>query len=321
MKNEQRRQEKLIRAMKTVWPAGRDGGRAEDDFNSKTLLQLYKREIEAMKETCQLQRNENTELVRLHDVQVKLSQELDDIEWNVEEHQNFLEIEARGFDNAEEQAWKQLSESLIELEKLSSIHLRLTTKLVDLKVDKERGLRYPLINQLRLAYRPKGDLDVNEIQAAWSSAAQLLLVCGTLLHYQSQHWKVVPLSTGAKLIRKATGTSTRGKDFVVYNLGHPKANGPETLLAWNDLVHCVVQHALQVLAEPIRAGEAEFLNIDPPPFQATSTSIGGINLLELDANDDSSWSQAIHCISSNLLWISECASRFALSQVLRNGQA
>ncbi|KAL7574944.1 hypothetical protein ACA910_010767 [Epithemia clementina (nom. ined.)] len=314
-KSEYRRQENLVRAIQSVWPS--DDAEGQDNcIKTEWVLQNYSREIEAMKETCRIQTDETAELLRLQNMQKIISQELDDVEWNVEEHQNFLELEARSFDNAEEQAWKQLSESAAELEQLASTRIQLPAMLIDLKVDKERGLRYPLINELRLAYRPKGDVDKIEIQLAWSLAAQLLLACGSLLQYQSQHWKIVPLSTGAKLIGKAAKSSSNDKDFIVYNLGHPKANRPETLLAWNDLMHGVVQHAICVLNEARKNELVEVSSLGEPPFTSSNAEIGGINLLQLDANDDSGWSRAIHCISSNLLWLSDCASRIVLSDVL-----
>lgn len=315
-KTELRRQENLMRAIQSVWPTDAAQGEPEDGNKTETLLQHYAKEIEILKETCIIQRDEVAELLKLHNAQKQLSQDIDNMEWNIEEHQNFLELEARGFDNAEEQAWKQLTESVAELEQLTSTQIQLPSMLIDLKVDKERGLRYPLINELRLAYRPKGDVDKVEIQSAWSLAAQLLLACGTLLQYQSQHWKIVPLSAGAKLIRKTPSSSPNEKDFIVYNLGHSQGNGPETLLAWNDLMNGVVQHALTLLSEARETGLMEYSSLGELPFGSSPTLIGGINLAKLDGDDDAGWSRAIHCISSNLLWLSDLASRFAVSEVV-----
>ena len=320
-KNEHWRQESLKRAMHNILVSDTSGPSGGQGINSETLLPSYAREIERLRESCRMQRDEVAELIRLQKAQIQLARDLDDIEWNIEEHQNFLELEARGFDNAEEQAWKQLSEATSELEQLTSVQLRLAAMVFDLQVDKERGLRYPLINGLRLAYRPKGDVEKVEIQAAWSLAAQLLLTCGTLLQYQSQTWKIVPLSSGAKLIRRTGSSSSNERDCIVYNLGHPKATGSEALLAWNDLMHGVVQHTLSVQVKAGEMGQIEPSVLGRLPFDTTQTSIGGINLLHLDANDDSGWSRAIHCLSSNLLWISDCASKFLLEDVVMLSQS
>ena len=66
------------------------------------------------------------------------------------------------------------SQSLRDTERESIFFtVRLHAALFHLVVDK-RGLRYPLINELRLAYRPKGDVHWKEINAAWAQATQLL---------------------------------------------------------------------------------------------------------------------------------------------------
>jgi len=56
--------------------------------------------------------------------------------------------------------------------------------------------------------------------------------------------------------------------------------------------------------------------VQGPPFQITTTTIGGITLTKLDENDDGSWSRVIHCMASDLLWLSDCASSYVLDQVL-----
>mmetsp|Transcript_18724 Transcript_18724/g.24114 ORF Transcript_18724/g.24114 Transcript_18724/m.24114 type:complete len:339 (+) Transcript_18724:82-1098(+) len=196
------RQESAIRAIRGYWPSVDEHNNNSNNphFETGALLQGYRDQIDAMNVTCENQIQEINELLKLRKEQAHLSNDLDDLEWGVEEHKNTLELEARGFDNAEEQVWNKLSETIQELDQLSSTKIKLPAIVLGLKVDKARGLRYPLINELRLAYRPKGDLKWNEVQAAWSLAAQLLLACGALLQYPSQYWKIVPLSSGAKLI-------------------------------------------------------------------------------------------------------------------------
>jgi hypothetical protein len=214
-----------------------------------------------------------------------------------------------------------LAEIQAEAEQLSSAQIQLPSMLMDLQVDRERGLRYPLINELRLAYRPKGDVQWNEIQAAWSLAAQLLLVIGTLFDFQSQYWTIVPLSHCAKLIYYAPESShidPTGKQrrAVVYNLGHPKTNGSKALSAWNALLFQVMEHTTTKMNQACDCGILDHASIPPLPFEIAPGKIGNVVLERLDESDDAGWSRAIHFMSSNLLWLSECASAFVLQQVL-----
>lgn len=320
MKDDALRQESTIRAIRGYWPSLNDE-HSNRQLDTDALVQGYRDEIEAMQRTCDQQRQELQDLIQLRREHAQLSKEMDEFEWGVEELRNALELEGRGFDNAEEQVWKKLSSIVEELEQLSSVQIRLPAMVLDLQVDKARGLRYPLINELRIAYRPKGDLKWSEIQAAWSLAAQLLLACGALLHYPSQYWKIVPLSSGAKLIHHEN-TSGRENDFKVYNLGHPTANGPQSLLAWNNLMFGVIQHASKVLKDTLETEDAGANKASVPklPYDVTPTSVGGISLIRLDGQDDAGWSRAIHCMCCNLLWLSECASRVALSEVTLEAQ-
>lgn len=336
MKDDQLRQESVLRSIRNYCHHDGNASELSDEanVNYNALFQGYTKEIESMKILCKQQVEEIVELNKLRRVQKQLSSDLDDVEWSLEDHQNSLELEARGFDNAEEEIWKEMSETIEELEILSSTDMRLPAVVLDLKVDLERGLRYPLINGLRIAFKSKGDLKWNEIQAAWSLTAQLLLACGTLLQFPSKSWKIVPLSSGAKLIHhnnRHTGSNTtrnqtdsknhESNDFKVYNLGHPNANGPQYILALNNLMYMIIQHALGVLASEKEMNCIESSkNYAELPFEMTPTSIGGISLVQLHNHDDKGWNRVIHFISCNLLWLSECVSKLILTEVLLETQ-
>lgn len=122
---------------------------------------------------------------------------------------------------------------------------------------------------------------------------------------------------------------------IVYNLGHPRTDGSKALLAWNALLHQMVHHATVRLHDAVDAGllpggdgdddsgniigsggGGDAASILSVPYEIASTSVGGIRLTDLDPNDDTSWSKAIHCMSCNLLWLSDRASHYVQQKVL-----
>jgi len=289
----------------------------------------FRNEIHALQAECQQQEAELFHLRALREDQLNISRHLADAEYEIEVERNALELESRAFDNEEEQLFQMLNTIVVEEDKLSRDN-NLPSLQLDLKVDKERGLRYPLINELRLAYRPKGDIKWNEIQTAWSLAAQLLFVVGTLFHYPSEQWKIVPLSHCAKLIffrernkkqgrREGTGNKNQCEGLhepaVVYQLGHPKANGSKAMRAWNTLLQQVISHVSQKTQEQSEKG-AVIANFPMIPFPITPNTVGPIDLAQLNEDDDAGWSNAIHCMTSDLLWLSECTALYTTQQVL-----
>lgn len=295
----------------------------------RSMEEAFRNEIELLEATCKQHQDELAHLLAVQKEQALIDRDLDRLQEAIAEEQNALELEARAFNNDQEQLSRALAEVQDEVERLSSSEIRLPAASLHLQVDIERGLRYPLINELRLAYRPKGDVQWQEIQAAWALAAHLLLVIATLFEFQSQHWRIVPLSRCAKLIYHPPVRNERESGFpggqevnggmsrtVVFNLGHPKTNGSKALLAWNALLCQVVQHTLSKIALATENGILDAADIAPLSFAITPTNIGGISLTQLDESDDGGWSRVIHFMASDLLWLSECASSYVLQQVL-----
>jgi hypothetical protein len=280
----------------------------------------FQMEIEGLSEVCRQHEEELAHLLSVRQEFARVAKKLDVVEEAMYQDVNSLELEALAFHNDQEQLFRLLAEIQSEADCLSSTAIRLPSLLLSLNVDKERGLRYPLINDLRLAYRPKGDVQWDEIQAAWSLAAQLLLYVGTIFHFQSRHWRVVPLSSCAKLIfyppKEEKVVGGRSKGCVVYNLGHPKTHTSRSFLAWNALLHQLASCVLGKMNQACEEGMMELDKVPRLPYEMTSTKIGAILLTELDENDDAGWSRAIHCMSSNLLWLSDCGSVFVLHQIL-----
>lgn len=284
-------------------------------------------EIQSLEEACRQQEGELLMLQSVRKQQSSLSKELDLSERELSAERNGLEVSSRAFDNNQDQLYRFLVEVEGEVDRLSSCSIRLPSLLFDLHVDKERGRLYPMINELRLAYRPKGDIQWEEIQAAWSLAAQLLLCVANVFHFQSRHWRIIPLSNCSKLLfyppksslKEGSPTKNEGKasseQASVYNLGHPLTNSAKAMLVWNALLHQLCNHVVDSTQKALSDGLIDAGVVPPIPFPMTSVQIGPIVMTDLDANDDAGWSKAIHCMCSNLLWLSDCSSTFLMYRV------
>jgi len=294
-----------IQAYRDMVVDTKKGCKAYESISTVPLYQAeqaFEEEILMLQQEVQAREAELTHLHSLYKEQLAITEELGEFVNHIHQDQSALELQAKAFDDS---AWllsKTLSEVQTEVDQLSIVRLPLS--LFDLQVD-ERGLRYPLINQLRLAFWPKGDATESEIRAAWSQATQLLLVLGTLLQYTSSEWKLVPLSDCAKLIYRKE----------IFNL---EPGDCRSLMAWNALLDQVLRHAKTVFAaQPSSSSLDSSTSVPPkpPPFPSSPSSIGNTELARLDRTDHVSWSQVVHRMASNLLWLSENVSEHVALQV------
>ena len=261
-----------------------------------------RQEIEMLQQACAEYEEEVSRLQQLRSEQKRVSKELDHMEMEINQQRNELEVECRGFEHECEQSRRLLATLEHEVDQLTSSDLKLLSIEIDLRVDQERGLRYPNVNGLRLAYRPKGDIDWEEIQAAWSLAAQLLLSIGAVFQFESPDWKIVPLVHGAKLIHCESNRT-------VFDLGRTASS----LIAWNTLLCRVTGHVQSRLQKAVHMHMMD--PVPELPFALSDNQIGGIQLHRLNDDDDPGWSRAIHFMSSNLLWLSQCTSLFMVSKI------
>mmetsp|Transcript_57618 Transcript_57618/g.62242 ORF Transcript_57618/g.62242 Transcript_57618/m.62242 type:complete len:447 (+) Transcript_57618:162-1502(+) len=291
--------------------------------NNHRIEEAYQQEISMLEQEVQDRCDELFHLNEIYNEQKDIANELDLLEEGLQMEQNSLELQSEAFDNHRQVLTKTLLESQNEVDKLLCISL--PRALFDLQVDHARGLHYPLINQLRLAFRPKGDVKKQEIQVAWSQATQLLLILGTIFEYHGLDWKLVPLVDCAKLIYRKE----------IFNLAPGDCR---SLMAWNALLDQVVKHALSIVRCGVnlsltsnRVGGSSpnknrgYADINKsnkisstssvPPFSSSPTMIGGTELARLEPSDDVGWSLVIHKMVSNLLWLSNRASDLAATQV------
>jgi len=304
-------------------------------INNDTIEEAYQEEISMLEREIQARCDELLHYKSIHKEQTQITSELSRLEESLQLKENSLKLQSEAFDNRRHILTKSLSEVQSEVDKLTCVSL--PRALFDLQVDQARGLHYPLINQLRLAFRPKGDVPAKEIQVAWSQATQLLLILGTLLEYPGLDWKLVPLADCAKLIYRKE----------IFNL---VPGDCRSLMAWNALLDQVVKHALSIATgfssnsgnctdstTIPRNKHVQYENrIDtksteitstrtndphmilkpiPPPYSSSPTMIGFTELARLDPIDHFGWSQVIHRMASNLLWLSNRASNLSATQV------
>ena len=285
----------------------------------------YQQEIELLEREVSSRQDELVQLKSLYKEQLTIAKQLDQIDDQKHLEMNALQWQSHTFEDRRQLLTNTLTEVQLEVEKLSLLNI--PGALFTLQVD-PRGLRYPLINQLRLAFHPKGDVPHQEVRVAWSAATQLLLFCGTLLNYPGKDWKLVPLAETAKLIYR--------KEIFNLNPGNSRS-----LMAWNALLDQIVKHALTTRnnrnqnqssihntqqSNQHNHNSSHTSNKNPssssssssssaPPFVSSTTTIGGTELARMDPTDHFGWSQVIHRMASNLLWLSNQASDLAVTQV------
>lgn len=217
-----------------------------------------------MSQAIEQEEQELSHLEQLKREQEQISLELDGMETSLAREENELELEAQAMSHTQSQLCNMLELAQLETEKLAVADLSLFSLTID-----ERGLRYPLINDLRLAFSPKGDLGWEEIQAAWSQVAQLLL----FIDVHQREWRIIPLTPRAKIIHVKT----------VYNLGKDMTSMAKSLKALATLL--------------------ESSNI-PLPFPITKDSIGDVLIAQLPNSDHPAWSRFVHYLACNLQHLS-----------------
>jgi hypothetical protein len=287
----------------------------------KLRKDAYQAEVQMLQEACQQQKEELNRLVAIHIDQARITSTLDDLAFAIDEEINALELQARAFNYEQEQLFRVFAESVGQLQRLSSPQIRLPSLLFRLQIDKDRGLRYPLINNLRLAYRPKGDVIRNEIQIAWSLASQLLLAVATSFGIESIQWKIVPLSHCAKIIfaPKSQNTSTQSlvetNQAMVFNIGSCRGKESSSLLAWNAVLHQVVCHAAVKCHDAVESGMLDAASVPALPYEISRSKIADLVLDQVGDDDDAGWSRVIHCMICDLDWLSNRSADFMARNV------
>ena len=220
---------------------------------------------------------------------------------------NALERDVYNFNEESHHVGNMCASVLNEIDALTRVKLISTPFCIELSKN-NRG-RYPLINNLRLAYRTsaKANLHKEEINAAWVQAAQLLaFTCGLYPDFHTSTISIIPLSYPCAKIQilTASGDDT-GKH--VYNIGWDILSSEDqanhipspSLVAFLSL--------LSHLASRITGTNRSALS--RPPFEMTQSSIDSVDVTKLLDSDTASWSAVVYCIAENLQWLSRLSMR------------
>ncbi len=270
-----------------------------DEQILENALETLDEELKRLQATHQEHQNELQKMDELLADQVRISQTLTSQEDEVLTEFNSLEVEARVFQDIHRHLTHQCHAA--EREKFYLSRIQLHSALFYIDVD-ERGMRYPLINNLRLAHKPKG-ISWLEINTAWSQAAQLLMFVGSTIKFKSKDLRIVPLMNCAKIIEVGSNGETRvvnhlGIDFQNMNR---KENIVASLRAFYNLLYQMSVHMLN--------SKDEF-DLDPAPLELRPGIIGSHDLRRIDDRDDVAWSIIIHCIATSMKWMSQNACKF-----------
>jgi len=210
---------------------------------------------------------------------------------------NSLEIDAINF--GEDSHIVSNNCSAIESEIDAMSHVKLMAIPFDIRIDDKGGGKYPTINNLRLAYRinEKASLHRNEINAAFSTAAQLMaFTLGLYPSFITSTIRIIPTLPCAKiLVNLPEGGS-------VHNLGFDtSATTPTNHVPTKSITLFLV--LLSQLCSHIQTNQK--VENPPPPYEMKEFTIEDIDLKQLEETDTSAWASIVFCIAANLHWLSE----------------
>jgi hypothetical protein len=309
VKYEQGKRRRLLKALSISAEINQEKGKEDDEhvefsetWQEENILQnaldTLDDELKRLQIIHEEHKSELQKMDGLLEVQVRIAQTLTEQEDEVLTEFNSLGVDARVFQDIHRHLTYQCHAA--EREKFHLSRLQLHSALFRIDVD-ERGLRYPLINNLRLTHRPKG-ISWLEINAAWSQSAQLLMFVGSTIKFKSKDLRIVPLMSCAKIIEVGSNGETR----LVHHLGVDfQTSSSEDIIpsvkAFHNLLHQMSVHMLN---------SKEVDSLDPAPFEVRHSIIGSHDLRHIDARDDVGWSTVIHCIASYMKWMSRNACKF-----------
>mmetsp|Transcript_15479 Transcript_15479/g.18868 ORF Transcript_15479/g.18868 Transcript_15479/m.18868 type:complete len:474 (+) Transcript_15479:112-1533(+) len=274
-----------------------------DESNTlfESAIQSFQQKCQTLTNACEEHERKLDDLNELLKDQAEISEDLSLKQQELLLEFNSLELDAKIFEDVQRQLTLQCHAAEVERSHLSNV--RLHTALFDIVVD-ERGLRYPLINNLRLSHRPKSDLQWNEINAAWSQASQLIMLVCNEIKFTSTNFGIVPLVSCAK-IKEVDST---GKN-IYHHLGvdTESSMGSKTttqmieniiipLQAFCNLLHQMFLH--------IKSSKFDGFMI---PFEMSAYTVDKYDLRLLKENDDVSWGDVLHCIACNLQYLAQLA--------------
>jgi hypothetical protein len=231
-----------------------------------------------------------------------------------------LEIESKAFQSEHRRLTIQCHAA--EKERYYLEHVSLHSAMFHIIVDNQGGSRsFPLINDLRLTYRPKGDVQWDELNLAWSKVVHLIMSIASSVGFQSANLRILPLVSCAKII-DVKHNSDNGIEKKVYNLGLDKTSmDRKTHKTENIISGITALHALLFQIMNHFNDRMDFSNIKSQiPYDIHAHTVGRFDLRpNLNSHhrdyEDVKWSGIVHCIASNLKWLSDNCMKMRLEAV------
>jgi len=281
----------------------RNDVQSSSEYILKKTFEAFEYEIQKLTETHTMHLTESNNLDKMLREQVMFTKALSQEEDEIHRDINSLEIDAKVFQDVHRTLTRQCQEA--EMEDYMLRNVRIHSTLFDIQLD-ERGLRFPLINNLRLTHHPKG-VSWLEINAAWSQASQLVMFVGSTTKFQSKDLRIVPLASCAKIIELSHHGDHKK---VVNHLGvdfdsnDRKTHETEHIIpSLRAFLAFIYQMSVHMLKGP--------LNLDKMPYKMGSHYvIGPYDVRKMDEKDDVGWSGVIHCMAYNMKWMAQNACKF-----------
>ena len=266
----------------------------------KDTFEAFEYEIKMLTETHNVHMKELQHLDELLKEQICLSKTLSNQEDEILREFNSLELDTKVFKDIHRTLTHQCHSAEKERYLLDSVQIH--SALFDIKLD-ERGLQYPLINNLRLTHQPKG-VSWLEINAAWSQACQLVIFIGSTTKFQSKDLRIVPLVTCAKIIELSHGDRRIVHDLGVdFESNARKTHETEDIIpSLRAFLSLLYQMSVHMLKEKPRLGKM--------PFEMIPHGIGPHDVRQLDDKDDVAWNGVVHAMACNMKWMAQHACIF-----------
>lgn len=286
------------------------------DFDFKTsdgsFHSMVQEKIQSLKEeyiSLDLQyKEQETELEQINimiESQIQLARELTAQEDQLFHEYHAIEIDNEAFHIEHRHLTLQCHEA--ERERYFLEHVSLHTAMYNIIVDSGGASRlYPLINGLRLTYRPKNDIRWNEINAAWSQAVQLIMCIASSIRFQSKDIRIVPLVPCSKIIKIYKNEHGELKK-TVHHLGAEENNMERKLHRTEHIIDGITAfHSLLFQIMECAQGKMDNSGVmDNIPFDMSEHQIGQYSMQNIDHDNNSKWSGVVHAIACNLKWLSD----------------
>jgi len=283
----------------------------------KDKLQSLEEESLSLDVLCKEQEKELEQINIMLDEQVELANQLTEQEEQLLHEFHSLEIDSKAFQNEHRRLTLQCRTA--EKERYYLEHVSLHSAMFQIIVDNQGELSsFPLINNLRLAYRPKGDVQWDELSLAWSKMVQLIMSIASSIRFQSANLRILPLVSCAKIIDVGQSSDT-GRAKKVYTLGLDKTSMDRKTHKTENIISGITGlHALLFQIMNYVYDRMDFSNMkEHVPYDISQHFIGRFDLRPNQNSqhrdyEDVKWSGIVHCIASNLKWLSDNCMKFRL---------